>query len=102
MLIKELGEEQRRNSREIKQIQDQILEYRVTIKEKEDKLRALKAKICTLYIKLHSRNNSRSNSKGRDRSMSLSVKKFNSQHHSAIREVFIGNSIFKTYSREII
>lgn len=34
--------------------------------------------------------------------MSLSVKKYNNQHHESIKEVFIGNSMFKSYSREII
>jgi hypothetical protein len=58
-IIKELSEEKRRNAKEIRQIQDEILDLRVIIKQKEDKLRDLKAKICTMYIKLHSRNNSR-------------------------------------------
>lgn len=55
------------------------------IKEKEDSLRNLKAKICTLYIKLHSRNNSRTGSKSKDRNMSLSIRKFNNKNHSDIK-----------------
>lgn len=85
MLVRELAEEQRKNSKEIKQIQDQILSFRIMIKDKEDNLRNLKAKICTLYIKLHSRNNSRTGSKSKDRNMSLSIRKFNSNNHSSVK-----------------
>ena len=34
MLVRELAEEQRKNSKEIKQIQDQILSFRIMIKDK--------------------------------------------------------------------
>ena len=101
-LIKELAEEKRKNAKEIRQIQDEILDLRVVIKQKEDRLRDLKAKICTMYIKLHSRNSSRAGSKSKERNMSLSVRKFNSQNHETIREAFIGNNSFKNYSKEII
>ncbi len=36
----------------------EIANLRISIKQKEDKIRDLKSKICTMYIKLHSRNNS--------------------------------------------
>lgn len=59
----------------------------------------MKAKICTMYIKLHSRNSSRG--KSHDRNMSFSIRKFNQSCHG-MKELFIGNSSFKPYSREII
>ena len=34
--------------------------------------------------------------------MSLSVKKFNQDNHSSIREAYIGNNAFKNYSRQLI
>ena len=55
-----------------------------------------------MYIKLHSRANSRNGSKSKDRNMSLSVKKFNNQNHCSIREAYIGNNAFKNYSREVL
>lgn len=32
----------------------------------------------------------------------MSIKKFNNQHHSYIKEAFIGNNQFKNFSREVI
>ena len=99
-IFKELEEEKRKAGKEIRLIQDEILDLRIHIKEKEDKLREIKAKICTLYIKLHNRNSSRGNSQ--DRNLSMSVKKFNSQNYRHLKEAFIGNNLFKTYSRETL
>ena len=75
------------------------MELRIYIQQKEDLLRDLKARICTMYIKLHSRASSRTGSKSKDRNMSLSVKKFNSQSHNSIKEAYLGNNAFKSYSR---
>lgn len=58
--------------------------------------------MCTMYIKLHSKNDSRMGSKSRDKNLSLSIKKFNNKNHGAIQEAFIGNSLFKNYSRELL
>jgi hypothetical protein len=41
-------------------MQDEIGTLRVYIKQKEDKIRDLKSKICTMHIKLHSRTGSSS------------------------------------------
>jgi hypothetical protein len=102
MLVRELAEEQRKNAKEIKAIQEEILEYRIMIKDKEDTLRNLKSKLCTLYIKLHSRNSSRTGSKSKDRNMSLSIRKFNNMNHNSIKEAYIGSNTFKSYAKEII
>lgn len=99
-LVKELEDQKRRNAREIKKIQDNIHDLRVRIKDKQDRIRQLKAKVCTLYIKMHSRNSSRGRSK--DRNMSMSVRKFNTNKNETIRQMFIGNVQFKNYSKEII
>ena len=101
-LIKELGEQKRRNMMELRQIQEEILDLRIIIKQKEDNLRDFKAKICTLYIKLHNRNNARNGSKSKERNLSMSIKKFNNQNHTCIKEAFIGNNQFKSFSKEVL
>ncbi len=95
-LTKLLEEEKRKQIRERKHIQNQILQHRILIKQKEDKIREVKAKICTHYI----RNSSGSRSK--DKNMSMSVRRFNTSKNQTVREVFIGNKQFKNYSKEII
>lgn len=78
-------------------MQEEIAMLRVYIKQKEDKIRDLKSKICFLHIKLHSRS---SNSK--EKSMSMSIRKFNAEQNSTVQEAFIGNNSFKNFSKEII
>jgi hypothetical protein len=53
-------------------MQEEIALLRVYIKQKEDTIRDLKSKICTLHIKLHSR----AGSSSKDKTLSLSIRKF--------------------------
>lgn len=34
--------------------------------------------------------------------MSLSIRKFNNQNHSSIKEAYVGNNTFKSYAKEIL
>lgn len=93
-LFRELKEEDKKNAKEIRSMQEEIALLRVNIKQKEDKIRDLKSMICTLHIKLHSRGSS-----SKDKSMTLSIRKFITQENNAIQEAFIGNNSFKHYSK---
>ena len=95
---KELAEEKRKNIRELRQIQEEIQDLRIEIQQKEDILRDYKAKLCTLHIKLHNRKNTKS----KERNLSLSIKKYNNENHKCIKEAFIGNSAFKSFSKEVL
>ncbi len=97
-LFRELKEEDKKNAKEIKNIQEEIAVLRVYIKQKEDTIRDLKSKICTLHIKLHSRTGSSS----KDKTLSLSIRKFITDQNNAIQEAFIGNNSFKHYSKEVL
>lgn len=99
--MNELADEKRRNNRDIRQVQEEILKLRIDIKTKEDNLRDLKAKICFMYSKLHNQPSPRTNSKSKDRNMSISVRKFNNKEFSQIplKEAYIGNNAFKCFSR---
>ena len=79
-LFRELKEEDKKNAKEIRNMQEEIATLRVYIKQKEDKIRDLKSKICTLHIKLHSRG---ANSK--EKSLSLSIRKFITEQNDAIQ-----------------
>lgn len=96
-LFRELKEEDKKNAKEIRNMQEEIALLRIYIKQKEDKIRDLKSKICFLHIKLHSKG---SNSK--EKNMSLSIRKFITSQNSSIQEAFVGNNSFKSYSKEII
>lgn len=97
-LFRELKEEDKKNAKEIKNMQEEIALLRVYIKQKEDTIRDLKSKICTLHIKLHSRTGSTS----KEKSLSLSVRKFITEQNHKIQEAFIGNNSFKSYSKELL
>lgn len=97
-LFRELKEEDKKNAKEIKNMQEEIALLRVYIKQKEDTIRDLKSKICTLHIKLHSRTGSSS----KEKSLSLSVRKFITEQNNQIQEAFIGNNSFKSYSKELL
>ena len=45
---------------------------------------------------------SRTGSTSKDKSVSLSIRKFITEQNSAIQEAFIGNSSFKNYSKELL
>lgn len=62
-------------------MQEEIALLRVYIKQKEDTIRDLKSKICTLHIKLHSRAGSIS----KDKSLTLSIRKFITENNTAIQ-----------------
>jgi hypothetical protein len=53
--------------------------------------------ICTLHIKLHSRG-----STSKEKSMSMSIRKFITEQNKSIQEAFIGNNSFKHYSKELL
>ena len=97
-MFRELKEEDKKNAREIKSMQEEIGLLRISIKQKEDMVRDLKSKICTLHIKLHSR----AGFSSKEKSLSLSVRKFITEENNAIKEAFIGNSNFKNYSKELL
>ena len=94
-MFRELKDEDKKNAKEIKSMQEEIAMLRVYIKQKEDIIRDLKSKICTLHIKLHSRAGSTS----KEKSLSLSVRKFITEQNNAIQEAFVGNNSFKTYGK---
>jgi hypothetical protein len=56
---------------------EEIANFRVMIKQKEDWISDLKSKICTLHIKLHNRVGSTS----RKKNVSLSIRKFNTKEN---------------------
>ena len=94
--MKELKEADRKNAREIKTMQDEIKDLRVSILQKENRIRDLKSLICTLHIKLHGR------SASRDKSVTLSVRKFMTESNKAIQEMYVGNKGQRGNCREVL
>jgi len=79
-------------------MQEEIANFRIMIKQKEDRISELKSKICTLHIKLHNRVGSIS----RHKNISFSIRNFITDNNKSIQEVFIGNGNFKHYSKELL